>query len=95
MKIIREEENGIITVEEYVLYKQPEVYAILKNYRRYVREQKVIEFARRRVQDITEEILKAASVEGKDRFYDSIMKERPKPGRGGLLSGEKEKVLMR
>lgn len=89
-----EKNAEIITVGEYIAYKQPEIYKNLKKYRDYVKQQRSSKFAKERIRDITEQILKAAEVRGKDKSYVAIMTERPKPGRGGLLPGEKaEQVL--
>jgi len=66
----------------YIKEKQPEIFALLLKY--------IIVKAKK---DITERVLVAADVSGKDRFYRSIMEERPKGGKGGLLPGEKEEEL--
>ena len=93
LRIIRSKNTEIITIGEYVAYKQPEVYKNLKKYREYVKQKRSSEFAKERVRDITEQILKAADVKNKDKQYIAIMTERPKPGRGGLLPKEKGDVL--
>lgn len=79
---IRRNYEPIITIGEYVAVMNPETYRRLKA----IMTKKVIK-------DITNEILAAADVTGRDKYYETVMKERPKPGRGGLLPKEKESAL--
>lgn len=74
--------EGIITVGEYIEATNPKTYKKLKTIR-----------VKKTIMDITNEVLTAGDVTGRDRYYETIMKERPKPGRGGLLKNEKESVL--
>ena len=73
--------KAFISMGAYIKEKQPEIFALLLKY--------IIVKAKK---DITERVLVAADVSGKDRFYRSIMEERPKGGKGGLLPGEKEEL---
>lgn len=74
--------EGIITVGEYVAATNLETYRRLKAIT-----------TKKAIKDITNEILAAADVTGRDKYYETVMKERPKPGRGGLLPKEKESAL--
>jgi len=79
--IQREDANLFITIGEYIQATAPEIfmrlYAIL-----------ILS-----VRDVTETVLAAADVDNVDKYYQRIMQERPKPGRGGLLPGEGEEAL--
>lgn len=79
---IRRNYEPIITIREYVAVMNPETYRRLKA----IMTKKVIK-------DITNEILAAADVTDRDKYYETVMKERPRPGRGGLLPGEGEEDL--
>lgn len=61
--------NGIITVAEYIAWKQPDVAAVL-----------LIRLATMRLKELEKHSL---------RWWARLMQERPKPGLGGLLEGEK------
>jgi len=74
--------QSIITIEEYIREKQPGIYI------QFVKFMKT-----KRKIDVTERVLAAADVSGKDKYYKYIMQERPKGGRGGILPGEKEEDL--
>ena len=74
--------QSIITIEEYIKEEQPKIYIQLLKFR----ETKI-------KIDVTERVLAAADVTGAVKKYKYIMEERPKGGRGGLLSGEKEEDL--
>lgn len=74
--------EAFITVGEYVEVTDPKTYRKLKTIR-----------VKKTTMDITNEVLTAGDVTGRDRYYETIMKERPKPGRGGLLKNEKESAL--
>ncbi|WP_213997027.1 hypothetical protein [Tepidanaerobacter syntrophicus] len=78
--------TDFITIGEYLEQKQPSILLVLL---------KLAGQKRRRAmaRDITEAVLTAADISGKDRIYANIMAEKPKGGRGGLLPGEKEDVL--
>jgi len=69
-----------ITIEEYIRATAPSVYSKLR--------------MMLNVRDITEVILAAAEVGDVDKYYQRIMQERPKPGKGGLLPGEGEDALV-
>jgi hypothetical protein len=43
--------------------------------------------------DITEYVLAAADVFKINKYFQRVMTERPKPGRGGLSPGETEEAL--
>jgi len=79
---LQQRSEDIITIEEYIKMNQPEIYMLLLRFR--LNKRKI---------DVTERILMAADVTGADKKYKYIMEERPKGGRGGLLSGEKEEDL--
>ena len=74
--------QSIITIEEYIKEEQPKIYIQLLKFR----ETKI-------KIDVTERVLAAADVTGAVKKYKYMMEERPKGGRGGLLSGEKEEDL--
>ena len=80
IQMARKSQN-IITIGEYIQQRQPKVFKILhKRFKLHLR-------------DVTELILVAADISGADKQYQYLMQERPKPGRGGLLKGEKEEDL--
>lgn len=86
MKYIRiqyKNSAGIITFGEYVKEQQPRIYIQLL---------KFVKTKKKKI-DVTEKVLFAADVSGKDNYYKYIMQERPKGGRGGLLPWEKEEDL--
>lgn len=80
-RIQRDEYEPIITIEEYIQATAPEVYVQLLAF-----------VATVKTRDITEYVIAAADVVGMDKYYYSIMTERPHPGRGGLLPGEEAVV---
>lgn len=92
MRYIQLERRGhsIITIEEYLKEMQPYTLRRLKI---EIAAYEFVERFRNRFKDVTEEVLAAAHVFGKDKLYAAIMQERPKPGRGGLLPGEGEEEL--
>lgn len=73
--------ENFITIGEYIQQSQPSIFQELYwKFKLYVK-------------DVTELILTAADVRGADKQYQHLMQERPRPGRGGLLPGEKEEDL--
>lgn len=70
--------EDFITIGEYIQQNQPNIFQ--KLYRKF----------RLYIKDVTEQILAAADVSCEDKYYQNIMQERPKRGKGGLLPGEKE-----
>ena len=74
--------QSIITIREYIKEKQPKIFIMLLKSNK-----------KRAKIDVTNSILDAADITGKNKYYRSIMQERPKGGRGGLLRGEKEEEL--
>ena len=74
--------QNMMTIGEYVREQQPKVFTLFLNFRK----------ARVGI-DVTNLILTATDLAGRDRYYRSIMQERPKGGRGGLMPGEKEEDL--
>ena len=80
--IQRKQHEPIGTIGEYIQLTAPEVFV------------KLLAFVgMEKVRDVTELVLAAADVVGMDKYYYSIMTERPYPGRGGLLPGEGEEAL--
>jgi hypothetical protein len=79
---LQQRSEDIITIEEYIKMNQPEIYMLLLRFR--LNKRKI---------DVTDKVLVAADVAGIHKKYKYIMEERPKGGRGGLLSGEKEEEL--
>lgn len=80
-QIQRRTTEEFITIEDYIQQSQPNIFKKLyKELKPYIK-------------DVTEAILAAADVYGADKQYERIMQERPYPGRGGLLPGEKEEYL--
>jgi len=73
-RIQRRTTENFITIGEFLQESQPNI--LQKLYRGF------------RLKDVTELILAAADVSGRDKLYQYIMQERPKSGRGGLLPGE-------
>ena len=71
--------ENFITIGEFLQESQPNI--LQKLYRGF------------RLKDVTELILTAADVRGANKQYQHLMQERPRPGRGGLLPGEKEEDL--
>lgn len=80
-QIQRSHIEDFITIGQYIEQKQPSIFQ--KLYRKF----------RLYIKDVTEQILAAADISGADKHYRNVMQERPRPGRGGLLPGEKEDVL--
>ena len=80
-KIQRNHTEDFITIGEYIKERQPNIFQEL--YRKF----------KLYVKDVTELILTAADVRGADKQYQHLMQERPRPGKGGLLPGEKEEDL--
>ena len=86
MKYIRiqyKNNTDFITISEYIEQKQPSVLLILLKLAK----------PRRCKKDVTAIITAVADISGRDKQYASVMTERPKSGRGGLLPGEKEEDL--
>ncbi len=77
-QIQRRDYGEFVTIGEYIKERQPNIFQEL--YRGF----------KLRVKDVTELVLTAADISGKDKRYQRIMQERPKGGKGGLLPGEKE-----
>ncbi len=80
-QIQRRDYGEFVTIGEYIKERQPNIFQEL--YRKF----------KLYVKDVTELILAAADIFGADKQYARIMQERPHPGRGGLLHGEKEEDL--
>ena len=80
-RIQRRHAEEFITIGEFLQESQPDIFQ--KLYRKF----------KLYIKDVTELVLTAADISGKDKQYQSIMQERPKSGRGGLLPGEKEEDL--
>ena len=80
-QIQRRDYGEFVTIGEYIKERQPDIFQ--KLYRKF----------KLYIKDVTELVLTAADISGKDKQYQSIMQERPKSGRGGLLPGEKEEDL--
>jgi len=78
-RIQRRTTENFITIGEFLQESQPNI--LQKLYRGF------------RLKDVTELILAAADVSGRDKQYQYLMQERPHSGRGGLLPGEKENAL--
>jgi len=78
-RIQRRDYGEFVTIGEYIKEQQPNI--LQKLYRGF------------RLKDVTELVLAAADVSGRDKQYQYIMQERPHSGRGGLLPGEKENAL--
>jgi|LSQX01.2.fsa_nt_gb hypothetical protein len=83
--LLQQRSKNIITIGEYIKEQQPKVFMLLQ-----FLKQKAVRAAGR---DVTELILTAADVRGADKQYQHLMQERPRPGKGGLLPGEKEEDL--
>jgi hypothetical protein len=80
-RIQRRTTENFITIGEFLQESQPDILQKLyRGFRLYVK-------------DVTELILTAADVRGADKRYQHLMQERPRPGKGGLLPGEKENAL--
>ncbi len=80
-RIQRRSTEEFITIGDYIQQSQPSIFQELYwKFKLYVK-------------DVTELILTAADVRGADKRYQHLMQERPRPGRGGLLPGEKEEDL--
>ena len=80
-RIQRRSTEEFITIGDYIQQSQPSIFQELYwKFKLYVK-------------DVTELILTAADVRGADKQYQHLMQERPRPGRGGLLPGEKEEDL--
>ena len=80
-RIQRRSTEEFITIGDYIQQSQPSIFHELYwKFKLYVK-------------DVTELILTAADVRGADKRYQHLMQERPRPGRGGLLPGEKEEDL--
>lgn len=77
-QIQRRDYGEFVTIGEYIKERQPNIF------------QKLYWKFKLYVKDVTELVLTAADISGTDKQYQYLMQERPKPGRGGLLPGEKE-----
>ena len=77
-RIQRRTTENFITIGEFLQESQPDIFQ--KLYRKF----------KLYIKDVTELILTAASISGRDKQYQHLMQERPKSGRGGLLPGEGE-----
>ena len=80
-RIQRRTTENFITIGEFLQESQPNIFQIL--YRKF----------KLYIKDVTELVLAATDISGRDKHYAKIMTERPKGGRGGLLPGEKEEDL--
>jgi len=88
MRCIRLQRNNygdIITIGEYVKYKQPAVFKTLNI--------RFILTILNKTKNVTEKVLQTTDISFEDKSYVILMSERPKPGKGGLLAWEKEEVL--
>ncbi len=68
IQIQRSNYEGIITIGEYLKIRQPNTYIALHL---------MMWEMGKRIIDVTEQVIAAADVSGKDKFYDSIMREIP------------------
>ena len=68
---VREEGGRVITIGEYIAWRQPDVAAIL-----------LIRLATMCVRELKSQLPYSI------RELDRLMRERPMPGRGGILAGE-------
>lgn len=80
--IQREDTGSFITIGEYIQATAPKIFM------------RLCVMLTVRVRDVTEAVLAAADADNVDKYYQRIMEERPYPGRGGLLPGEGEEVLL-
>ena len=80
-RIQRRTTENFITIGEFLQESQPNIFQ--KLYRKF----------KLYIKDVTDRILAAVDVSGADKQYQHLMQERPRPGRGGLLPGEKEEDL--
>ncbi|HHW03397.1 MAG TPA: hypothetical protein GXX35_11435 [Thermoanaerobacterales bacterium] len=91
LKLQRKNYGVMITIGEYIKITDPVIYDELITFMAIEIIQKTE--AWKRLSDITNIVLQTAEVYGEDKFYEKIMQERPKPGRGGLLLGEGDDAL--
>ena len=80
-RIQRRDYGEFVTIGEYIKEQQPNIFQEL--YRKF----------KLYIKDVTDRILAAVDVSGRDKQYQYIMQERPHSGRGGLFPGEKENAL--
>lgn len=80
--IQRKQHEPIGTIGEYIQLTDPEAYAKLVSF-----------IGRSKMRDITELVIAAADISGASKYFQRVMTERPRPGRGGLLPGENEGAL--
>ena len=79
LRIVRKNEQKVITIGDYIEINQPEIYEKLLHWKRTSREA--------RIKDVTKQVLEASKAEG---YWARLQNEPPKPGRGGVLPWEKE-----
>jgi hypothetical protein len=93
IRLQRSHYEGIIAIGEYIQETEPNIYLRLKLFEVSMYFKITAKIAAERIRDVTEQVLQAADISSKNKFYARLMQERPLPGRGGLLRGEKEGAL--
>lgn len=92
-QIQRNNTKDIITIGDYISETQPITCIKIEALRITLILKEPILIFGNRLKDVTQQVLTADDVSGKDRQYAGLMQERPRGGRGGLLAGEGEDAL--
>jgi len=88
-RIQRDNTKSFITVGEYVFETDPETFALLRT--TYLGISGFVQEGQKLIKAFTAFCQKIQDIS--DEFIEKLMQEPPRPGRGGLLPGEREDVL--
>lgn len=92
-RIQRTTAEEFITIGEYIQATEPRIHTRIELLKAILRTTEFVLKAWTNLRDVTEQVIAAVDVSGKDKQYAAIMQQRPRSGRGGLLPGEGEDVI--
>ncbi len=92
-QIQRNNTEEFITIGEYIQATEPRIHTRIEVLKAILCITEPVLKLWGNLRDVTELVLTAADISGKDKQYQYLMTERPRSGRGGLAPGEGEDVL--
>lgn len=92
-RIQRRSTEEFITIGEYIRETEPRIHTRIEVLKAILCVTEPVLKLWGNLRDVTEQVIAAVDISGKDKQYRSIMQERPKSGRGGLAPGETEEDL--
>ncbi len=93
IRIQRRNTDGFITIGEYIRETEPRIHTRIEVLKAILCVTEPVLKLWGNLRDVTELVLTAADISGKDKQYQYLMTERPRSGRGGLAPGETEEDL--